>query len=68
MGFIKATGPTGLEIVQEVLAGIPLMKMIGGAYPGLRIITKAGAFGQADAIYFSLRKLGSVHTTKCANL
>ena len=57
MGFLKEIGATGLRAVTEVQIGIPLMQIVGGKYAGFKIITKAGAFGQQDALFFALRKL-----------
>ena len=57
MGFLKAINATELRIVSEVLIGIPLMRIVGGKLDNLKVITKAGAFGQKDALSFCLRKL-----------
>ena len=57
MGFFKEIGATRLDIISEVLVGIPLMKICGTRYDGLKVITKAGAFGQSDSLVFSMRKL-----------
>jgi uncharacterized protein YgbK (DUF1537 family) len=43
--------------VEEVITGIPLMKLTGGEFNGLKIITKAGAFGKNEAIEYCMRKL-----------
>ncbi len=40
----------GIEILSEVLPGIPLGRLTGGVFHGLPVITKAGAFGSEDAI------------------
>lgn len=57
MSFFRMAGAEGSEIIGEIAAGIPLMKMAGGAYPGMKVVTKSGAFGNPDAIVYSLRKL-----------
>lgn len=57
MGLMNALNSAGSEIISEISVGIPLMKLVGGQYPGLRLVTKAGAFGEADAINFAFRKL-----------
>jgi uncharacterized protein YgbK (DUF1537 family) len=54
--FEKA-GALGSAIVTEIAAGIPLMRLIGGSYDGLKVVTKAGAFGREDAVFYALRKL-----------
>ena len=50
----------GSSIVTEIAVGIPLMRLIGGKYEGLKVVTKAGAFGKEDAIFYALRKLREV--------
>ena len=60
IGFLKEISATGLQIESEVLIGIPLTRIVGGKHDGLRLITKAGAFGQKDALYFALRKLKEI--------
>ena len=34
-----------------------MMRLRGGALDGLKVITKAGAFGNEDAVSYALRKL-----------
>lgn len=57
IGFIKKSGALGSTIIQEVATGIPLMKLNGGKFHGLKMITKAGAFGIEEGIEYSMRKL-----------
>ena len=57
MSCIEKAGAKGTEIETEIAAGIPLMRLLGGKHEGLKVVTKAGAFGNEDAIYYSLRKL-----------
>ncbi|HEY8425762.1 MAG TPA: DUF3253 domain-containing protein [Limnochordales bacterium] len=40
----------GIDLVSEVLPGIPFGVVHGGKRPGLRIVTKAGGFGGPDAL------------------
>jgi uncharacterized protein YgbK (DUF1537 family) len=52
----------GITVVQysyitEIAVGIPLMRLRGGSFDGLRVVTKAGAFGKEDGIFYALRKL-----------
>ena len=47
----------GSNIVTEIAIGIPLMQLAGGKYEGLKVVSKAGAFGREDAIFYSIRKL-----------
>ncbi|MDR0683627.1 MAG: four-carbon acid sugar kinase family protein [Spirochaetaceae bacterium] len=57
IGFFNAVGSKGSAIVTEIAVGIPLMRLRGGPFEGLRVVTKAGAFGKEDAIFYALRKL-----------
>jgi uncharacterized protein YgbK (DUF1537 family) len=41
---------SGISIVREVAPGIPLGVLKGGQCPGLKVVTKAGAFGAEDAL------------------
>jgi len=41
----RATGASGMEVVDEVAVGIPLGRLRGGRNAGLQVVTKAGAFG-----------------------
>jgi uncharacterized protein YgbK (DUF1537 family) len=50
-------GALGSSIITEIAVGIPLMRLIGGSYEGLKVVTKAGAFGKEDAVFYGLRKL-----------
>jgi uncharacterized protein YgbK (DUF1537 family) len=57
IGFIKNTNTVGSKIIEEISTGIPLMKLIGGEFNGLKVVTKAGGFGKEEAIYHSIEKL-----------
>ncbi|MCL2093616.1 MAG: four-carbon acid sugar kinase family protein [Treponema sp.] len=57
MCCFEKSGALGSAIVKEISTGIPLLKLLGGIYPGLRVVTKAGAFGREDAIFYGIRKL-----------
>lgn len=48
--IIKRLGALGTRIDREMLFGIPICRIVGGRYNGLRIITKAGGFGDENAI------------------
>lgn len=60
IGFFNEAEALGSSIVQEIAIGIPLMKLVGGPFDGLKVVTKAGAFGGEDAITYSIRKLKEV--------
>lgn len=46
-----------LRILGEVEEGIPLCEIVGGQMSGLPVITKAGAFGNADSLFHSVQKI-----------
>jgi D-threonate/D-erythronate kinase len=56
--FCEAAGVKYIDLVDEVLPGIPYGVIRGGALDGISIVTKSGGFGDADALiqvaeYFS---------------
>ncbi|MEG1632632.1 MAG: four-carbon acid sugar kinase family protein [Oscillospiraceae bacterium] len=55
--FFERVGSHGSEILQEVSVGIPMMRLVGGDFDGLKVITKAGAFGSDEVLPAILRKL-----------
>ena len=57
IGFLNRTKAEGSDILGEVSNGIPIMRINGGTLDGLKVITKAGGFGNEDAILYALRKL-----------
>lgn len=57
IGVIKKLNATGSCIKEEVMTGIPLVTLIGGKCDGLKVITKAGAFGEDNALEYCLKKL-----------
>lgn len=57
LGMLMNIGADGAEILAEILVGVPLVRVKGGAYEGLRLVTKAGAFGTEDAAAFAMRKI-----------
>ncbi|MGI6705712.1 MAG: four-carbon acid sugar kinase family protein [Clostridia bacterium] len=48
---------SGSVIIEEILPGIPMAVLKGGPYGGLKVITKAGAFGSRNAIISCAAKL-----------
>jgi uncharacterized protein YgbK (DUF1537 family) len=48
---------SGTQVDDEVSPGIPSAIVVGGDFDGLRIVTKAGAFGDDEAITRSIRYL-----------
>jgi len=57
IGFFQRMKLSGCKINEEIMVGIPSMTIVGGKSDGLKLITKAGAFGTPDAIFFAMRKL-----------
>ncbi|WDC84764.1 four-carbon acid sugar kinase family protein [Caloramator sp. mosi_1] len=57
IGVIKKLGSEGSKILSELLPGIPLMSLKGGICDGLKCVTKAGAFGKEDSIYYCAKRL-----------
>ena len=60
IGFFEKVESLGSSILQEIAFGIPMMKLVGGPFEGLKIVTKAGAFGKDDVITYAHRKLKEV--------
>lgn len=60
IGVIEKLGAKGSCIKQELMTGIPLMTLSGGKCDGLKVITKAGAFGEINAIEYGISKLKEV--------
>ena len=56
--FIDEVDATGAEITFELTVGVPLMRLAGGRLDGLKVITKAGAFGTTELLPMIMRKLG----------
>jgi uncharacterized protein YgbK (DUF1537 family) len=48
--LVDALRATGIALEREVVTGIPVGTLIGGRAPGTPIVTKAGAFGDDDAL------------------
>jgi len=52
-----ALGATALTVFSEVAPGIPLGELRGGDAHGLKVVTKAGAFGAEDALALAVDAL-----------
>lgn len=48
--FCQAAGVRRIDLVDEVLPGIPHGAIRGGAFDGISIVTKSGGFGDANAL------------------
>jgi len=51
----SALGATGIELVKEVLPGIPVGRLREGPFEGLLLVTKAGGFGGEDALIYAVQ-------------
>jgi uncharacterized protein YgbK (DUF1537 family) len=51
----RALDTSALHVLNEVQPGIPAGRLLGGACDGLRVVTKAGGFGDALAIAEAVR-------------
>ncbi|MEM4246276.1 MAG: nucleotide-binding domain containing protein, partial [Candidatus Bathyarchaeia archaeon] len=47
---LESMGVKAVKLIEEVSSGIPLGEAVGGRFEGLKIITKAGGFGDEDAL------------------
>ena len=57
LGMLMNIEADGSQILSEIRVGIPLVQVKGGKYEGMKLVTKAGAFGADDAAAFALRKI-----------
>jgi len=53
----RAMGIRAIQIENEVAPGIPVGVVLEGDWEGTRLVTKAGGFGEADALLQSVRYL-----------
>jgi uncharacterized protein YgbK (DUF1537 family) len=51
MGVCERLSSSALLIEEEVLPGIPCSTLADGPFKGLRMVTKAGGFGEEDALW-----------------
>ncbi len=54
---VRALGAEGVKLEGEVSPGIPMGRLIGGDFNGLRVVTKAGGFGGEEALVDMIRYL-----------
>jgi uncharacterized protein YgbK (DUF1537 family) len=60
-GVCDQLGTSALRIEEEVLPGIPCSTLMDGPFQGLRLITKAGGFGEKDALWRIIQYLKGNH-------
>jgi D-threonate/D-erythronate kinase len=61
MGVCERLSSSALRIEEEVLPGIPCSTLTGGPFKGLRMVTKAGGFGEKDALWRIIQYLRGAH-------
>lgn len=54
---LLALGASGIALVDEVMGGVPLGTLTGGAAAGLPVVTKAGGFGTEDVLVRAVRAI-----------
>lgn len=57
IGVMESLKAASAEIIFELMPGIPIIRINGGNGESLKAVTKAGAFGSSDALFYSIRKL-----------
>lgn len=57
IAMINAMNAYGIRMKKEVFSGVPLGEVIGRRYNGMRIITKAGGFGEKNTLVEAIRCL-----------
>jgi uncharacterized protein YgbK (DUF1537 family) len=50
LGVIHGLEADGIKIENEILEGIAMGHLMGGPWQGVKVITKAGAFGKEDTL------------------
>ncbi len=55
----QALEASALRLRGELLPGVPWGTLVGGAFPGLPVVTKAGGFGNEDTLLMAIRFLNS---------
>jgi uncharacterized protein YgbK (DUF1537 family) len=64
MGVCRQLSASALRIEEEVLPGIPCSTLTDGPFQGLRLVTKAGGFGEKDALWRITQFLRGEHEKK----
>jgi uncharacterized protein YgbK (DUF1537 family) len=61
MGVCARLSSSALRIEEEVLPGIPCSTLTDGPFKGLRLVTKAGGFGEKEALWRIVQYLQGEH-------
>lgn len=68
VGVCKELSINSLNIIREILPGIPMSYPGKGEYQDLSVITKAGGFGEEDTLYQIVTKLADYNERKVSGL
>jgi len=55
--LLATWGASGVDLLAEIMPGMPIGVVVGGTYAGLPIVSKAGGFGAPDALVQAVRVL-----------
>lgn len=53
----RALSAEAIEVLEEVAVGIPLGCLVGGECGGLKVVTKAGAFGNDESLVLAIKAI-----------
>ena len=57
MSFVDSLGAIGIGVTGEVESGVPAVTIVGGKWDGMRVVTKAGGFGDEMTLMRSVQYL-----------
>jgi uncharacterized protein YgbK (DUF1537 family) len=64
--LVDGLGATGITLRDEVAAGVPIGTLVGGRAEGLPVVTKAGGFGNEDALVQAVQAVQTMHDRRLA--
>ncbi len=59
INVIEKLSASGSVVIKEIEAGVPFVSLLGGPFEGLKVVTKAGAFGNENTIINAVKYLRS---------
>jgi len=59
INVIERLSASGSAVIQEIETGVPFVSLLGGPFEGLKMVTKAGAFGNENTIMNAIKYLRS---------
>ena len=57
LNVIQKLSAFGSLIIEEIETGVPYVRLLGGPFEGLKMVTKAGAFGNENTLVNALNYL-----------